>query len=71
MVRSFAITRAASSLHWEPPAQITYGTPLDATQLAAISGDNRAGVTTYDPPAGTILGAGTHTLTAYFVPTTT
>ena len=69
LVRSFTIMREASSLRWDAPATITYGTPLGATQLAAIPGDDRAGVVTYDPPAGTILGAGAHTLMASFVPT--
>jgi hypothetical protein len=51
---------------WNTPAAIDYGTPLSATQLDALvtvlQGDT-AGALTYDPPAGTKLAVGTHTLT--------
>jgi subtilisin family serine protease len=67
VARSFTIVRGASSLRWDTPASIVYGTPLGATQLAATA--DSAGVITYDPPPGAILGAGAHTLTAYFTPT--
>ncbi len=69
VARSFTIARAASSLRWDAPATITYGTPLGTTQLAASPGDARAGIVTYDPPSGAILGVGVHTLTASFAPT--
>jgi len=67
VARSFTIVRGASSLRWDTLASIVYGTPLGATQLAATA--DSAGVITYDPPPGAILGAGAHTLTAYFTPT--
>src|SRR5204862_197206 len=53
-------------LAWTYPASITYSTPLGATQLNATA--NVAGTFVYAPPAGTVLGAGTHTLTATFAP---
>ncbi|HEX8619305.1 MAG TPA: MBG domain-containing protein, partial [Thermoanaerobaculia bacterium] len=41
---------------WNDPADITYGTPLSATQLNATA--NVAGTFTYTPVAGTVLNAG-------------
>jgi hypothetical protein len=54
---------------WDPPAPITYGTPLSAAQLNATS--TVAGSFTYTPAAGTVLTAGQQTLTATFTPTDT
>ncbi|HAV61363.1 MAG TPA: hypothetical protein DCY13_03255 [Verrucomicrobiales bacterium] len=52
---------------WPTPESITYGTPLSGTQLNASS--PVAGSFTYNPPAGTILGAGDdQVLTATFTP---
>ena len=51
---------------WLTPDSITYGDPLGSSQLNAtadVPGDFR-----YLPSAGTILGAGTHTLSAIFTP---
>ena len=48
-----------------------YGTPLADSVLnatATAGGQPVAGVITYDPPAGTLLPAGMHTVTASFVP---
>jgi hypothetical protein len=59
---------------WATPAAITYGTPLSATQLQAtaiLNGVPLDGSWTYEPPAGTILGAGLRTLTATFTPSDT
>jgi subtilisin family serine protease len=67
VARSFAIVRAPSLLHWDAPAAIVYGTPLGATQLAVTADSD--GVISCEPPLGTILGAGVHTLTASFAPT--
>ena len=56
------VAKAEQSIQWATPADIVYGTPLSAAQLnATVSGP---GALTYAPPAGTILDAGTHTLTA-------
>jgi hypothetical protein len=52
------------SVYWEPEP-LTYGTPLGAPQLNAVS---MPGTYVYDPPAGTILGAGPHTLSVIFTP---
>jgi FG-GAP-like repeat/Bacterial Ig-like domain (group 3) len=59
-------TLRASTLTWNTPAAITYGTPLSATQLDAT--DNHRGTFVYSPSAGTILPAGTSTLTVTFTP---
>jgi pimeloyl-ACP methyl ester carboxylesterase len=52
---------------WTTPAAITYGTSLSGKQLDASS--NVAGSFVYSPPAGTVLTAGTQTLSATFTPT--
>jgi sugar lactone lactonase YvrE len=54
---------------WATPAPITYGTALSGTQLNATS--NVAGSFAYSPAAGTVLTAGTHTLSVTFTPTLT
>ena len=51
---------------WATPTAITYGTALDSTQLNATT--SAPGTFTYTPAAGTVLGAGVHTLTASFTP---
>jgi hypothetical protein len=56
------------SITWNNPADITYGTALSSTQLNATA--SVAGTFAYNPPAGTILGAGaTQPLVALFTPT--
>ena len=57
----------ASTLTWPTPAPIAYGTPLSATQLNAT--DSVAGTFAYSPAAGTVLNAGTNTLSVTFTPT--
>jgi Concanavalin A-like lectin/glucanases superfamily/Bacterial Ig-like domain (group 3)/MBG domain (YGX type)/WD40-like Beta Propeller Repeat len=54
---------------WAAPVPIAYGTPLGAAQLNATS--TLAGTFTYSPAVGTVLAAGTHTLTATFTPADT
>jgi sugar lactone lactonase YvrE len=54
------------SIGWSNPADLTYGTPLDATQLNATA--SVPGTFTYSPAAGTVLNAGTAQLTGHFVP---
>ena len=51
---------------WATPANISYGTAIDGTQLNATA--DVPGTLTYSPVSGTILNAGIHTLTASFVP---
>jgi hypothetical protein len=52
---------------WLTPAPIVYGTPLGLKQLDATS--SIPGAFTYTPPAGTVLGAGSQTLSVSFLPT--
>jgi hypothetical protein len=61
------VSQATPTLSWPTPAAITYGTALGATQLNATS--SVAGTFAYNPPAGTMLTAGTHTLSVTFTPT--
>ena len=63
---AYTITPVAPTIQWSKPPAITYGAALDATQLDATS--NAPGSFVYSPPAGTVLGKGTHTLTATFTP---
>jgi len=56
---------------WATPAAITYGTALSATQLDATAPAGVPGTLVYSPPAGTVLGAGTQTLSVTFTPTNT
>ncbi|MGA2169777.1 MAG: putative Ig domain-containing protein, partial [Terracidiphilus sp.] len=57
------------TITWATPAPITYGTPLSGTQLDASS--TVAGTFAYSPVSGTVLPAGTHTLSVTFTPTDT
>lgn len=65
----FTINKATPEITWNNPANIVYGTPLLGGQLNATA--NVPGVFTYNPIAGTILNAGTHSLSTDFVPTDT
>ena len=59
---SLNVAKAAQTITWSNPAAIVFGTPLSATQLDATT--DGGGALTYSPAAGTLLNAGTHTLTA-------
>ena len=48
------------------PADIVYGTALSAAQLNATA--NVAGTFSYSPALGTVLGAGSRTLSVTFTP---
>src|SRR6185295_14489574 len=61
--------KATPTITWPIPASIVAGTPLDATQLNASA--NVAGSFAYEPPSGTVLSIGTHTLSATFTPADT
>ena len=63
------VLKVKPTLTYPQPAPIVYGTPLSSAQLNATS--NVAGSFTYDPPAGTILTAGTHEILASFIPADT
>ena len=54
---------------WATPAGITQGTALSGTQLNASA--SVPGSFVYTPPAGTVLAAGTHTLSVTFTPVDT
>src|SRR6202000_921769 len=63
------VTQAAPVITWNPPASITFGTALSATQLNATA--SVAGTFVYTPAAGSIPAAGTDTLSVTFTPTDT
>jgi streptogramin lyase len=66
---TLVVTQATPAIRWGTPSAITYGTPLGAAQLNASS--TIPGIFSYSPAAGTVLSAGSHTLTATFTPTDT
>ncbi len=63
---SLTITSAIPVVTWANPENITAGQPLGAQELDAVA--SVAGQFAYSPAAGTVLAAGTHTLTAIFTP---
>src|ERR1019366_7630048 len=63
------VNRATPSITWPAPSPITFGTALSAAQLNATA--NVPGTFVYSPAAGTVLGAGTQTLSTTFTPTDT
>ncbi len=68
------VTQATPTITWPTPAAIAAGTPLSATQLdatASFQGVSLPGTFTYTPGTGTVLSAGTHTLSVLFTPTDT
>ena len=67
--QSFLVAKADPVITWPTPAPITYGTPLSGIQLDATA--SVLGSFVYSPAAGTVVGAGAHTLHAVFTPTDT
>jgi len=63
------VTKATPIITWPRPAAISYGTPLSATQLNATA--LVPGTFAYTPAAGTVIAAGTQTLSVTFTPTDT
>jgi Flp pilus assembly CpaE family ATPase len=61
------VAKATPKISWAEPEAIVCGEALSAAQLNASS--PVAGSFEYDPPAGEVLKAGTHTLMAVFTPT--
>src|SRR3989440_5168870 len=57
---TITVLKAASTITWPAPADITYGTALSATQLNATA--SAPGTLAYTPALGTVLDAGTHAL---------
>jgi hypothetical protein len=66
---TLTVGAATQAITWASPAAITYGTPLSAAQLNATAGV--AGTFVYTPAAGTVLAAGSQTLSVTFTPTNT
>lgn len=64
-----AVDKATPTITWANPAPITYPTALSGAQLDATA--SVAGTLTYSPPSGTVLPAGTQTLSVVFTPSTT
>src|SRR5262249_5845163 len=69
------VKRATPTITWPTPADITYGTALGSAQLDATSSWTVGGMTgavagtfSYSPAAGTVLHAGTPTLSGTFTP---
>ena len=66
---STTFVKSTPTISWAAPAAITYGTALSSTQLDATA--SVAGTFTYSPAAGTVLSAGSQTLSVTFTPTDT
>lgn len=66
-LQSATATKVTSTINWAAPPAITHGTALSRTQLNATA--NVAGTFAYTPAAGTVLPAGTSTLSVTFTPT--
>jgi hypothetical protein len=64
---TLTVNPATPTITWTTPAPITYGTALGAAPLDASS--PVAGTFSYSSAAGTVLGVGSHTITATFTPT--
>ena len=67
------VTKVTPVLSWDNPAEITTTTPLSGAQLNAVvtTPAGLAGTYSYSPAAGTLLPAGTQTLSVTFTPTNT
>jgi hypothetical protein len=68
---TFHIAKAAPRISWPKPAEISAGTPLGTGQLdarATFEGKVLKGTFAYMPRAGTMLPAGTDTLSVTFTP---
>ena len=63
------VTKSTPAITWANPGAITYGTALSSTQLDATA--SVAGTFVYTPAAGTVLAAGSQTLSVTFTPTNT
>jgi FtsP/CotA-like multicopper oxidase with cupredoxin domain len=69
-----AAVLATPTITWPTPSPIPYGTPLSGTQLnatATYNGSPVPGTFAYTPPAGTVLNAGSQTLSVIFTPNAT
>jgi hypothetical protein len=66
---SVTLLEATPTITWTNPAAISYGTPLSSNQLNATA--NLPGTFAYTPTNGTVLNAGTNTLSVIFTPNDT
>ncbi len=66
---TIVVAQATPTITWASPASIVYGTALSAIQLDATA--NVPGTFAYSLAAGTVLGAGSQTLSVTFTPTDT
>jgi hypothetical protein len=64
---TLVVGKTTPSITWATPAAISYGTPLTAAQLNATS--TTPGTFVYSPALGTVLTAGSQTLSVTFTPT--
>ncbi len=64
---SLNVLKAATTITWSNPSDITYGTALSGTQLNATA--SVAGTLVYSPDTNAVLNAGTNTLSVTFTPT--
>ena len=66
---TLTVNQATPMITWATPAAISSGTALSSTQLDATS--SIPGTFVYSPPSGTVLPAGTQTLSVTLTPTDT
>jgi hypothetical protein len=66
---TLTVLPATPTVAWTNPAPVTYGTALSAVQLNATA--SVPGSFAYTPTNGTVLNAGTNTLSVIFTPTDT
>jgi hypothetical protein len=66
---TITVNKATPTITWATPAAIASGTALSSTQLNATA--SVAGTFVYSPAAGTVLSAGSQTLSVTFTPTDT
>jgi len=67
VTRAIVVNQATPAITWTAPAAIAYGTALSTAQLDATS--TVAGTFAYTPVAGTVLTAGSQTLSVILTPT--
>ena len=66
---TLTVDKATPTITWATPSAITYGTALSPMQLNATA--SVPGTFLYSPVSGTVLGAGSQTLSVSFTPTDT
>ena len=68
-VRDIEVVKTTPLITWPNPAAVVFGTALGSAQLNPST--NVSGTFAFNPPAGTVLPAGTHTLATAFTPADT